>query len=177
MGDQLFSAASIWTMIHGIALGGGALVTLFAALFSLQVMDREGPVKSSHTRYLVWLMMITVVLLWLSVLVGTYIIFPPYRATPPEGLVDLTRFPKSFVQSNPNTAWLHSFAMETKEHVPWISAMLATAVAFIGAYYRSQVLTNKSLNQVATILLTISFLLVSYVALLGIFVNKAAPLQ
>lgn len=164
-------------MIHGIVLGGGAIITLFAALFSLQAMGKERSVEASQTGYIVWLMVITAMLLWLSVLVGTYVIFPPYRATPPEGVVELAHYPKSLIQSNANTAWLHSFAMETKEHVPWIGAILATAVAFVGVRYRSQLLTNKQLNRMATILLVICFLLVSYVALLGTFVNKAAPLQ
>jgi hypothetical protein len=30
---MLFSERSIWTMVHGIGLGGGALVGLAAALF------------------------------------------------------------------------------------------------------------------------------------------------
>lgn len=177
MGDLLFTADSIWTMIHGVALGGGGMITLFAALFALQIVGGDSSVEDSRSRYLVWLIVITAGLLWLSVLVGTYVIFPPYRATPPEGVADLTHFPKSFIQSNPNTAWLHSFAMETKEHVPWIPAMLATAVAFVAVKYRSQLLTNLNLNRTAKFMLLLSFLIVSYVALLGTFVNKAAPLQ
>ena len=32
---MLFSERSIWTMVHGIGLGGGALICLAAALFYL----------------------------------------------------------------------------------------------------------------------------------------------
>ena len=32
---MLFSERSIWTMVHGIGLGGGALIGLAAALFYL----------------------------------------------------------------------------------------------------------------------------------------------
>jgi hypothetical protein len=35
----------------------------------------------------------TAVMLWLTVIVGTYIIFPPYRVTPPPGTTDLGQFP------------------------------------------------------------------------------------
>ena len=42
MDAMLFSGRSIWTMIHGIALGGGALMGLAAALFSLRAMSRSG---------------------------------------------------------------------------------------------------------------------------------------
>jgi hypothetical protein len=32
--------------------------------------------------------------------------------------------------------------MDSKEHVPWIASMLATAVAFVTVRYRSRVLHN-----------------------------------
>jgi hypothetical protein len=180
METPLFSDRSLWTMFHGMVLGGGGLIFLFAALFSLRVMRTEAvldPAAETRSRQLGWLLVLTAVLLWASVLVGTYIVFPPYRATPPEGVTDLARYPRSLIQSNPQTAWLHSFAMETKEHAPWIPAMLATAVAFVGIRYRSRLLSDPGLNRMAMGLLAVAFLLVTYVALLGVFVNKVAPLE
>lgn len=180
METMLFTVRSIWTMIHGIVLGGGALLALFAVLFSLRAMrsDHVSDAGSEvRARYLAWLMVGTAALLWLAVLVGTYITFPAYRATPPEGLADLSAFPRSLIQSNPGTAWLHSFAMESKEHMPWIAAMLSTAVAFIGVRYRSRVLNDSQLNRMATTLAAICFVLVSVVSILGVFVNKVAPLE
>jgi hypothetical protein len=67
--------------------------------------------------------------------------------------------------------------MESKEHMPWIASMLATAVAFISVRYRSRVLDDASLRNMAIILLAISFTLVAFVSLMGVFVNKVAPLQ
>jgi hypothetical protein len=67
--------------------------------------------------------------------------------------------------------------MEIKEHVPWIAAMLATAVAFVATRYRSKLLTDMRLNDMATTLLAICFLLASTVGVLGIFINKVAPLE
>ncbi|MEX2283432.1 MAG: hypothetical protein WEE89_13195 [Gemmatimonadota bacterium] len=115
--------------------------------------------------------------LWVTVLIGTYVNFPPYRATPPDGLTDLSQYPRSLIQSNPETVWLHSFAMEIKEHVPWIAAMLATAAAFVARRYRAKLLTDTRLNGMATTLLAICFMLASIVGLLGIFINKIAPLE
>jgi len=115
--------------------------------------------------------------LWLAVLVGTYIIFPLYRVTPPEGATDLSQFPRSFLLANPDTAWLNAFAMEIKEHVPWIASMLATSVAFVGIGYRSQLLNDAPLRKMAMTLLAICFVLISVVGLLGVFINKVAPLQ
>jgi hypothetical protein len=67
--------------------------------------------------------------------------------------------------------------MEIKEHVPWMAAMIATAVAFIGTKYRGSLLADAPLRVMTATLLAIVFALVSFVALLGVFVNKLAPLQ
>jgi hypothetical protein len=180
MDTMLFTGRSLWTMLHGIVLGGGALLGLAAALFSLRVMrapDAADAAAQRQSRDLACLLVGIAVALWLAVLVGTYVNFPPYRATPPEGLADLGRYPRSLIQSNPETAWLHSFAMEIKEHVPWIAAMLATAVAFVGVRYRSRLLADGELRGMATRLLAICFALVCCVAILGVFINKVAPLE
>lgn len=177
---MLFTERSLWTMLHGLVLGGGALMGLAAALFALRIVPGPG---SSHealdypSRRIAWLIVAVAVLLWLTVILGTYVTFPPYRATPPEGLTDLRQYPRALIRANPGTAWLHSFAMESKEHVPWIAAMLATAVAAIGVRYRTHFLGDTDLRKKASALLAICFVLVAYVSLLGVFVNKVAPLE
>ena len=172
---MLFTDRSIWTMIHGIVLSGAALMALAAALFSMRTMRTVATPEQS--RLLAQLTVFVAAMLWLAVFVGTYIIFPLYRVTPPEGATDLSQFPRSFLLANPDTAWLHAFAMEIKEHVPWIASMLATAVAFAGMRYRSQLLNDSALRNMAMTLLAICFVLISVVGLLGIFINKVAPLQ
>jgi hypothetical protein len=116
-------------------------------------------------------------MLWLTVIIGTYIIFPPYRATPPPGATDLSQFPRALVLANPNSAWLHAFAMEIKEHMPWIASMLTTAVAFIVVRYPGAVLRDPSVRRMVLTLLAIAFVLVAGISLLGVFVNKVAPLD
>ncbi len=172
---MLFTDRSIWTMVHGIVLSGAALMALAAAVFSLRTMRNTATPEQSRT--LAQLMVFIAVTLWLAVLVGTYIIFPLYRVTPPEGATDPSQFPRAFLLANPDTAWLHAFAMEIKEHVPWIASMLATAVAFVGMRYRSQLLNDSPLRNMAMTLLVICFVLVSVAGLLGTFINKVAPLQ
>jgi hypothetical protein len=177
---MLFTERSIWTMVHGIGLGGAALMGLAAALFYLfAARPSEGRHLPSPgaSRAFAALSVFTAVMLWLTVIVGTYVIFPPYRATPPAGTMDLSLFPRSLIQANPDTVWLHAFAMEMKEHAPWIASMLATAVAFVAVRYRSIAIADASLRNMAITLLAICFALVSFVSLLGVFVNKVAPLQ
>lgn len=180
MDTLLFSERSVWTMIHGIGLGGGALMALAAALFFLratQPVVGDDVVVEGQARYFVWLTVLIAALLWLTVLIGTYVSFPAYRASPPEGAIDLSRYPRSLIQSNPGAAWLHSFAMEIKEHVPWIAAMLATAVAFTTVRYGSTLLRHRQLRGMVTTMLAVSFVLVAAAALLGTFINKVAPLE
>lgn len=178
--DTLFSSRSIWTMAHGVFLGGGALMTLGAALFGLFIMRTTAApdiADARQARQLGWLLMIAAALLWLTVIIGTYVSFPPYRATPPEGLLDLARYPRSLIRSNPETAWLHSIAMEMKEHMPWIAAMLCTAVAFVTVRYGSLLQRDRQLRRMALSLLVICFALVATTALLGTLINKVAPLE
>ena len=180
MDSLLFSGRSIWTMLHGIGLGGGALIALAVALFSLRAMrvdDDAGVAALRQSRYLALATVSAAAALWLTIIVGTYVSFPPYRATPPEGLGDLAAYPRALLRSDPGTAWLHSFGMEIKEHVPWIAAMLTTAVAFVAARYRVAVLRDAWLNRMATTLLAIAFVLSAGVGILGILINKVAPLE
>jgi len=149
-------------------------MALAAALFSMRTMRTVA--TPDQSRPLVQLMVFIAATLWVAVFVGTYIIFPLYRVTPPEGATDLSQFPRSFLLANPDTAWLHAFAMEIKEHVPWIASMLATAVAFVGIRYRSRLLNDTPLRNMVMTLLAICFVLISVVGLLGIFINKVAPL-
>jgi hypothetical protein len=175
--EMLFTQRSILTMVHGIGVGGAALMGLTAAMFYLYATRTSVAASPRESRALAAITSFTAVMLWLTVLAGTYIIFPPYRATPPAGTIDLSQFPRSLLQASADTAWLHAFAMESKEHMPWIAAMLATAVAFVSTRYRSAVVADASLRNMAIALLAICFALVAFVSLMGVFVNKVAPLH
>jgi hypothetical protein len=175
---MLFSDRSLWTMLHGLVLSGGALMLLLVALFSFRVMaaPKGAVVPARQSNAFAWATVAAATLLWLSVLSGTYIVFPMYRATPPEGIASLTGYPRALLMSSADTRWLHAFAMEIKEHMPWIAAMLATATAFIARRHRATLLSDASLRRVTGSLLTVVIVLVSFVALFGVFVNKVAPL-
>lgn len=180
---SLFSADSLWTMAHGIVLGGGTLLAMAAALFALSGPGSEDPngILTSADAYrahqVAFLLVGVAALAWLTVIGGTYIVFPPYRMPPPEGAVDLTAYPRALLLANAETAWLHRYAMETKEHVPWIAAMLSTTAAFLAVRNRPRILARGPTRRVVAALAATVFVLVVYVALLGVFVNKVAPLH
>lgn len=179
---SLFSLDSLWTMLHGIAFGGGTLLAMAAALFALGGPGPEDPnggatAADARRAYRVALLLVGVAALaWLTVIGGTYIVFPAYRVPPPEGAVDLAAYPRAMLLANAETAWLHRYAMETKEHVPWIAAMLSTAAAFLAVRNRSSLLSRGPVRRTVTTLTAAGFVLVAYVSLLGVFVNKVAPL-
>ena len=64
-----------------------------------------------------------------------------------EGTTDLAAYPGALILGDPSTAWLHAFAMETKEHLPFIAYMLVTAVAFVAWRYRRQFIVNPGLRR------------------------------
>ena len=72
------------------------MLGLVAALFLLYIL-RPGSAGHDATERQAQafntLTLFVAVLCWLSVLIGTYVIFPSYRATPPEGTLDLARYP------------------------------------------------------------------------------------
>jgi hypothetical protein len=175
----LFSDRSLLTMLHGIVLGGAVMLVLPAAMYAASSLDAAGQAPSDagrHARLLARLSAIAAVCIWLSVLVGTYVIFPAYRVVPPDG-ADLSQYPKALIQSVPETVWLHGFAMEVKEHMPWIAAMIMTAVAFITRRYPMQLTQDAQARHAVIGLMAVVFGLVGFIAILGIFVNKVAPLQ
>ena len=66
---MLFTDRSVWTMVHGIVLGGAALMGLSAALFYLyaaHVSDGPQAAAPNASRALAALTVLTAVTLWLT---------------------------------------------------------------------------------------------------------------
>jgi hypothetical protein len=67
---------------------------------------------------------------WLTVITGTWIVYPWYRAKLPAD-ADLHFFPRAYLLAEPQRAGWHTFGMEWKEHVAWLAPILATAVLYV----------------------------------------------
>jgi hypothetical protein len=84
---------------------------------------------------------------WIAAVTGTYLVYPGYRAKPPAGATDLAAYPQKALQSNANLAFWHDFGMEWKEHIGWITPILATAIAFILLRYGRRVTSDPTVRK------------------------------
>ncbi len=166
-------------MLHGMAFTGFVIITFSAAaycLWNLPLAYAAGEIhQNKQTKHLSWITWLMAIALWLSLLIALFIVFPQYRIAPPQGQTDLTHYPRYLLLKNPNTAWLHTFAMEAKEHMAWIAALILTAVASMASSSQHKKL-DASVRSAMAWLLIISFGIVSFLGLLGVFVNKVAPI-
>ena len=114
------------------------------------------------------------VVAWLTVIIGTYIVYPWYRAKPPAG-ADLAMYPRSLLLTKPTTAGWHNLGMEWKEHVAWLAPIVATAVAYMVTRYGARLAKDEQVRRAVIVLFTIAFLAAAVAGLFGAFINKAAP--
>ncbi|MEX0788042.1 MAG: hypothetical protein WD040_04510 [Anaerolineales bacterium] len=113
---------------------------------------------------------------WWTVLTGTYIVYPWYRAAPPEG-ADLAAFPRSLLLANPSTAQWHTFGMEWKEHLGWLAPIAATVVAFLVSAYGAQLAAQPKIRRAVTWFFVASFAVAGVAGLFGALINKVAPVR
>jgi hypothetical protein len=111
---------------------------------------------------------------WGTVLTGTWIVYPWYRAgdeasTPLSAKFQLT--------ADPNTADWHNFGMEWKEHIAWLAPILATVVAFIVVYYGANLILHDRVRKTAMTLLVMAFGFAAVAGALGAFITKVAPVR
>jgi hypothetical protein len=164
------TAREFWMLFH---LGLGVLyVHAFASgLAGLSLGARLRRLNAGT-----WVMAITA---WLTVISGTWIVYPWYRAEPPESVANLDAYPKSYLLADPAIAQWHEFGMEWKEHVGWISPILATAVGYVVIRYGPELTLaregERQIRKALIVLFTIAFLTAVVAAGLGAFINKVAP--
>jgi len=169
----------LWAIIHGMVLGALFLLAFAGGLAELINLGREFSTEAGIAKRLrrltigTWVM---AVVAWLTVITGTWIVYPWYRAKPPEG-ADLKMYPRALLVSSPTTAEWHNFGMEWKEHVAWLAPILATAVAYMVTKYGDKLAEDAEVRRAVIVLLTIAFLTAAVAGLFGAFINKAAPIH
>jgi hypothetical protein len=117
------------------------------------------------------------VVVWATVITGTFIVYPWYRVAPPEGTTDFGQFPRSFLLADPSRAEWHSFGMEWKEHVAWIAPIAATVVAYVVSYYGPRLAGESRVKQVLLWFFVVAFVTAAIAGVFGAFINKIAPIR
>ena len=148
-----------WTLIHGMILGALFLLSYAGGLAGLYSLRPELVTTTGIKERLARLKLGTglmALVAWLTVITGTYIVYPWYRAPAPEG-ADLSLFPRSLLKANPALSAWHTFGMEWKEHIAWFAQILATVVAYLVWKYGPELARNDKLRNMAIWIFIIAF--------------------
>jgi hypothetical protein len=170
----------LWTLIHGMGFGALYLLACSGALVEVYRFTASSPSCKPTPRQeqfvRVYLIMM-VVLAWVAVLTGAYVIYPWYRAAPPPGTADLSMFPQRLLMSSPTTIRWHSLGMEWKEHVAWFAPISITMVAFIFIKYGRDLKNHKQLRAGVLAFLLASFVAAGMAGFFGAMLDKYAPVK
>ncbi len=171
-----------WTALHGMVFGALFLLAFAGGIAGLWSLRPEWVTVNGLQERMMRLKVGVVgmaVVAWVTVVTGTWIVYPWYRDPAPQGTTgaDLEKYPRAFLLADPDLDQWHKFGMEWKEHIAWIAPILATAVAFIVVYYGNQLIVDKRLRYVAMALFVLAFAAAGIAGLMGAFITKAAPIQ
>jgi hypothetical protein len=114
---------------------------------------------------------------WLTVVTGTWMVYPGYRAEPASDAADLSAYPRSALLADENVSFWHEFGMEWKEHIGWLAPFLATAVAYIAIRHTRLLSHDRTVQRAVTATFVIAFAIAVIAGLLGAFINTVAPNQ
>ncbi len=168
-----FTTREWWALVHGMGFGALFLLAFaggLAGLYSLRPNLVTAAGVRERTRRLKVGVVAMALAAWGTVITGTWIVYPWYREANPSS-------PKSKLLASSSTADWHEFGMEWKEHIGWISPILATAVAFIVVSYGTNLVRHDRVRRTAMVLLVLSFGAALVAGAFGAFITKVAPVK
>ncbi len=168
------------TIIHGMGFGALFMLAFSGAIGVLYATIAAGerwPASSVHIRLFRFYLLTMAGLAWLTVLSGTYLVYPWYRANPPPGTTDLSGFPQKLLLSSPRTAGWHTLGMEWKEHVSWFTPIAMTMVAYVFITYGPQLARHRGLRNAVMGFTAVAFLATAVAGAFGAFLDNRAPVR
>jgi len=168
----------LWTSAHGMIFGALFLLAFaggLAGLYSMRPAYLTAEGLQERVKRVKLGTGLMAVVSWITVVTGTYLVYPWYRAKPPEGVTDLTLYPRSFLKADEALSGWHVFGMEWKEHVAWLSPILATAVFYIVLKYGTQLAEDRQLRNMTMVIYILAFVSAAIAGLLGALITKIAP--
>jgi hypothetical protein len=166
-----FTDREWWTLIHGMGFGALFLLSFaggLAGLYSLRYAWVTPAGTAERMRRLKIGVVAMAVAAWGTVITGTWIVYPWYRDPAPTS-------PRSTLLADSTTADWHTFGMEWKEHIAWLSPILATVAAFIVVYYGVNLIRHDKVRKTAMTLFVLSFVFAIVAGAFGAFITKVAP--
>jgi len=170
----------LMTVLHGMGFGALFMLAFSGALAELYRMSvTTGPTQPSQRGqdllgiYLLGM----VVLAWLTVLSGAYIVYPWYRAVPPAGVTDLAEYPRRLLLASGKTSEWHNVGMEWKENVAWIAPIAMTMVAYVVLKYRRVIAERQQMRAAVLWFAVAAFIATGIAGAFGAFLNKYAPVR
>jgi hypothetical protein len=161
----------VWTLIHGMVFGAVFLLAFaggLEALYSLRPRESTSGAIVDRVRRLKVGAVTMAVAAWGTVISGTWVVYPWYRE-------DIADSPRSLLLADPDLEEWHHFGMEWKEHVAWLSPVLATVVAFVVLYYGTGLARHDRVRRTTLVLFVLAFLFAAIAGLFGALITKAAP--
>src|SRR3974390_2501422 len=101
------STHDLVTVLHGMGFGALFMLAFSGAaveLYRLSAPGAPAQVSAREQTVLDFYLLAMVILAWLTVFSGAYIVYPWYRAVPPAGVTDLAQYPRRLLLSTGQTS-------------------------------------------------------------------------
>jgi hypothetical protein len=170
----------LWTVLHGMGFGALFMLAFSGALAELYRMSAPGvpsQVSTREQKVVGFYLVAMVILAWLTVFSGAYVIYPWYRAVPPTGVTDLADYPRRLLLSSGKTSEWHNVGMEWKEHVAWLAPIAITMVAYVAMKYGRAIVQHRDLRIAVLVFAVAAFVATGIAGAFGAFLNKYAPVR
>jgi hypothetical protein len=178
--DMEITTHDLLTVVHGMGFGALFMLAFSGALVELYRISAPGTPSTMSTREQTLLnlfLVVMVILAWLTVFSGAYLIYPWYRAVPPAGATDLADFPRRLLLSSGKTSEWHNVGMEWKEHVSWLAPIAITMVAYVTMRYGRAIIRHKDMRIAVLGFALAAFIATGIAGAFGAFLNKYAPVR
>src|SRR2546423_668881 len=174
------STRDLMTVLHGMGFGALFMLAFSGALAELYRMSAPGAPISPSGREQTLLncyLVAMVILAWLTMFSGAYVVYPWYRAVPPAGATDLAEYPRRLLLSSGRTSEWHNVGMEWKEHVSWLAPIAMTMVAWVTIKYGRTITRPRRMRGAVLGFAVAAFVATGVAGAFGAFLNKYAPVR
>jgi hypothetical protein len=174
------STHDLVTVLHGMGFGALFMLAFSGALVELYRISAPGvpaQVSGREQTVLGFYLLAMVILAWLTVFSGAYVVYPWYRAVPPAGVTDLANYPRRLLLSTGQTSEWHNIGMEWKEHVSWLAPIAMTMVAYVTWKYGRAIIQHRNMRIGVLVFAVAAFIATAVAGAFGAFLNKYAPVR